>query len=492
MPVRCLLSICFAPLLITLFAFQPIEVSAAERSASDNTVKKNTVKDADRPNIVLCMADDQGWGDVGYYGSSPVQTPVLDKMAATGLRFDRFYAAAPVCSPTRGSVLTGRHPNRFGCFSWGFPLRPQETTIAEALQEAGYLTAHFGKWHLGSVRPDSPVSPGNSGFDTWLSSPNFYENNPLMSFNGKVIQTQGESSQVPVDYAVDFMKDAQKKNKPFLAVIWFGSPHQPHIPTAELKALYPDETPQMQNILGELTGIDRAMGSLKNSLQDLGIAEKTILWYTSDNGALKKVGNTAGLSGRKGSLLEGGIRVPAIIEWPGTINEHRIIDNVCSTVDIFPTVLELAGVSIKKGQPILDGQSLVPIIESKNFQRKSPLGFWVFQKGGRGMKSQLLLEQQRDKSQLASDIEPDPALIAGNISVADSKGPSAWLDGDWKLHRIPGKNQAFSYRLYNLKSDPQEKKDLLANQPARAKRMKQQLANWQASVVNSLNGKDYK
>jgi hypothetical protein len=119
----------------------------------------------DHPNIILCMADDQGWGDVGYYSHPDLKTPNLDNMAASALRFDHFYAAAPVCSPTRGSVLTGRHPNRFGCFTWGSTLRPQETTIAEALKQAGYSTGHFGKWHLGSVRQGSPVNPGASGND---------------------------------------------------------------------------------------------------------------------------------------------------------------------------------------------------------------------------------------------------------------------------------------------------------------------------------------
>jgi arylsulfatase A-like enzyme len=131
-----------------------------------------------RPNIVLVMADDQGWGDVGYNGHPVLKTPRLDEMAAAGLRFDRFYAAAPVCSPTRGSVMTGRHPNRFGCFQWGHSLRPNEVTLAEILKGAGYATGHFGKWHLGSVRAGSPVNPGASGFDRWLSAENFYDNDP--------------------------------------------------------------------------------------------------------------------------------------------------------------------------------------------------------------------------------------------------------------------------------------------------------------------------
>ncbi|MBN1589775.1 MAG: sulfatase-like hydrolase/transferase, partial [Pirellulales bacterium] len=136
---------------------------------------------ADKPNIVLVMADDQGWGDVGYYGHPTLKTPNLDKLAGDGLRFDRFYAAAPVCSPTRGSVMTGRHPNRFGCFRWGNTLRPQEITLAEALKTAGYTTGHFGKWHLGSVQRGSPVNPGASGFDRWFSAPNFFDNDPIMS-----------------------------------------------------------------------------------------------------------------------------------------------------------------------------------------------------------------------------------------------------------------------------------------------------------------------
>jgi len=118
----------------------------------------------ERPNIVLVMADDQGWGDMAYYGHPHLKTPNFDAAARTGLRFDRFYAAAPVCSPTRASVMTGRHPNRLGVFKWGYPIRPQEETIAEILHKAGYTTAHFGKWHLGSVRHTSPAHPGHNGF----------------------------------------------------------------------------------------------------------------------------------------------------------------------------------------------------------------------------------------------------------------------------------------------------------------------------------------
>ncbi len=144
----------------------------APRAGIALTLKDESPK---KPNIILCMADDQGWGDVGYYeGASPAITPVLDAMAASALRLDRFNTASSVCSPTRGSVLTGRHPNRFGCFSWGYELRPQEVTIAEALKQAGYLSGHFGKWHLGPVQAGETNSPDSSGFDVFVSSPNFY------------------------------------------------------------------------------------------------------------------------------------------------------------------------------------------------------------------------------------------------------------------------------------------------------------------------------
>ena len=148
---------------------------------------------AKKPNFILAMADDQGWGEMGYQGHKALKTPYFDEMSRSGLRFDRFYAAAPVCSPTRASCLTGRHPNRMGVFKWGYPMRTGETTIAEALKKAGYTTGHFGKWHLGSVRADSAACPGANGFDEWASAPNFYENNPLFSHNGKVIEVKGES-----------------------------------------------------------------------------------------------------------------------------------------------------------------------------------------------------------------------------------------------------------------------------------------------------------
>jgi arylsulfatase A-like enzyme len=183
---------------------------------------------ADRPNVILCMTDDQGWGDTSYNGHPVLKTPELDAMAAAGLRFNRFYAAAPLCSPTRGSVMTGRHPDRFGCFSANFSIRPEEVTIAEAVKTAGYATGHFGKWHLGPVKAGTPVNPNNSGFDETLSHDNWFDLDPQLCRNGGPPQTiEGETSEIVMGAALEFIGRQAAAKRPFLAVIWFPSPHDP-------------------------------------------------------------------------------------------------------------------------------------------------------------------------------------------------------------------------------------------------------------------------
>ena len=443
-----------------------------------------------RPNIILAMADDQGWGDMGYMGHKVLKTPVFDEMAKTGLRFDRFYAAAPVCSPPRASVLTGRHPNRMGCFQWGHTMRKHEITIAEALKSAGYTTSHFGKWHLGSVRADSEVAPGKNGFDEWASAPNFYENSPLFSHNGKVIETKGESSAVTVDLALKWM--AKVKDKPFLSVIWFGNPHGPHIGTEKFLKMYEGENKAYANFYAEITGMDAAMGQLRKGLRKLGVAGNTILWYCSDNGGLKP-NSMAGLSGKKGKLLEGGIRVPGIIEWPDVIKKHRITNVPANTVDIYPTILELAGVKQPTQQPLLDGVSLAPLIQGKTFTRRKPMGFWHYPAGGRGMYARKILEALRAE-QVAGSQAPAPkaGFVDRQYPLDKFPGPSAWINGDWKLHRIVDKGGTNpTYKLYNLGKDVQEKTDLAVAQPEVLTRLKSELAAWQKSVVSSLNGADY-
>jgi arylsulfatase A-like enzyme len=447
-----------------------------------------------KPNIILCMADDQGWGDMAYNGHPVLKTPNFNAMAALALRFDRFYAAAPVCSPTRGSVMTGRHPNRFGCFKWGHTLRPQEITIAEALKTVGYVTGHFGKWHLGSVCKGSPVNPGASGFDEWFSAPNFFDNDPILSREGVAVQTKGESSMVTVDAALEFIRKHAGSPKPFLAVVWFGSPHAPHEAIERERVLYGDQVEKLQHFYGEITGMDRAFGKLRRVLRKLDIHENTILWYCSDNGGLPRVGSTGGRA-NKGKVYEGGLRVPAILEWPACIPSPRVTAVPCNTSDIYPTVLEIAGANIEN-QPPLDGISLVPLIDGKMKTRPQPMGFWDHPTGGIGTPSKKLMSELLELQKSGKEVD-DPSrlrLDAGKINKKYPEdsfgGHAAWLDWPWKLHRIETK-KGLKLELYNLIKDPEEKNDLSAQNVKRSGVMKGKLEEWQRSVVMSLNGEDY-
>jgi len=463
--------------------------------------------ETNRPNIVLCMADDQGWGDVGYYGKSIAKTPVLDEMAATGLRFDRFYAACPVCSPTRGSVMTGRHPNRFGCFEWGHSLRPQEVTIAEALKQAGYVTGHFGKWHLGSVNANSDVSPGASGFDEWVSSPNFFDLDPLMSHNGRVVRTQGEGSEVTAEAANKFIRSCAKAKQPFLAVVWFGSPHNPHVALDKDRALYADQPKALQHYYGEITAMDRSIGMLRNELKRLEIEDNTLFWYTSDNGPQgprnrNRPGSSGGLRDRKGTLWEGGIRVPTIIEWPARIAKHRVTSVAANTVDIYPTLLDIVGVDVANQPKPLDGISILPLIDGKSTERSQPMGFWSSFSAGSGVRSSdLLATLEKDQASGTSNatLLNDPATrqkrISDQLDVFANQGlvgEAAWIDNRYKLRKIWNrKNNESRYELYDLEADTTESHDIASDMPDRVAAMKQQLETWQQSVVQSLEGKDY-
>lgn len=453
---------------------------------------------AELPNIVLVMADDQGWGDMAYYGHPHLKTPHFDALARDGLRFDRFYAAAPVCSPTRGSVMTGRHPNRFGCFQWGHTLRPQEVTIAEALRQAGYRTGHFGKWHLGSVQKASPVNPGASGFDVWASSPNFFDLDPILSVQGKAVPFQGDSSDVTMDVALDFIRDCAANQQHFLAVVWFGSPHAPHQALAKDRQPYADLPAAQQHFYGEITAMDRSVGKLRATLRELGLRDNTLLWYCSDNGALPKVGSTGGRRGFKGSVYEGGLLVPALIEWPARIQVPRVIETPCVTSDIYPTLLELTGVTVKDQAP-LDGVSLVPLLDGKKWERPQGIGFWHHPIPGIGTPAKQWMEELYAAQQKGIEpddpkrIMPDAGKITNRLPLDAFPGHSAWLDGSWKLHRVEDrKTGRITWELYDLAADPKEQNNLIDKEADRAATLRARLDAWLKAVVHSHNGGDYR
>ncbi|MCA9117977.1 MAG: sulfatase-like hydrolase/transferase, partial [Planctomycetaceae bacterium] len=269
----------------------------------------STVQAAERPNIILCMGDDHGWEEAGYNGHPYLKTPVLDEMAATGLRLDRFYSAHPSCSPTRGSIITGRHPNRYGTFAPGWSLRPGEISIAQLLADAGYVCGHFGKWHLGPVKAGSPTNPGAFGFHQWVSHDNFFETDPVFSRNGgEPEKFTGEGSEIVARETIRFIDEAIAADQPFFTVVWFGSPHEPYIALEEDLALYedlPGSLPQkqvtvtgletgrpakrpygkvLQERFAEITAMDRSIGVLRDYLKEAGLRDDTLLWYCGDNG----------------------------------------------------------------------------------------------------------------------------------------------------------------------------------------------------------------
>lgn len=407
-----------------------------------------------RPNIVLIMTDDQGWGETGYIGHPALKTPNLDAMAASGLRFDRFYAAAPVCSPTRASVLTGRTNDRAGVRNHGFALRLQERTLPAALKAAGYATGHFGKWHLNGLKgPGAPIlgddshNPGAFGFDEWLSVTNYFDRDPVMSRKGVFVEFKGDPSEIIVDEALTFIKTHTAAKKPFFAVIWTGSPHAPWDASEEDRKAFNALDEKAENHYGELAAFDRSVGTLRKGLRDVGVAENTLVWYCSDNGGLPDFvpGTTGGLRGFKGTLYEGGLRVPGIIEWPAVIRP-RTTDYPASTMDIFPTLADLLGLPDNAILKPVDGASLKPLLTDELARREKPIPFHFI---GRGV----------------------------------------WLDNTYKLVATDIKNGTFE--LYDLASDPAEAHDLSAAQPERLTIMKAAFLAWNATVEASVAGKDY-
>jgi len=438
---------------------------------------------ADRPNVILCMTDDLGWGDVGFNGNSIIKTPNLDAAAKAGLVFRRFYSGALVCSPTRGSCLTGRHPYRYGIFFANVGhMRKNEITLAEALKTRGYATGHFGKWHLGTLTKTEKDSnrggpkgvknyspPWDNGFDvcfsteakvpTWDPMTDLETKKPYGTYywrqdGAKVTDNlEGDDSRVIMDRAVPFIRSAAGEKKPFLAVIWFHTPHLPVVTGPEYRKPYSQYSEDEQHYYGCITAMDEQVGRLRKELRELGVADNTMLWFCSDNGpegrdgkSGRSRGSAGPFRGRKRSLFEGGVRVPGLLEWPARVEAGRKTDIPCSTCDYFPTVLGALGFTMK-GQPEpVDGVSLLPLIEGRMSKRPVPIGF----------------------------------QSSRQVSLTDNR------------YKIYSKDGGKNYMLFDLLEDPAESKDIAAEKPQILHSMKAALATWRQSCKNSLAGKDYR
>jgi len=472
-----------------------------------------------RPNIVLLMGDDHGWEETGYNGHRYLKTPTLDKMAASGLRMDNFYAAHPSCSPTRGSVLTGRHPNRYGTFNPGFSLRPEEVTVAQLLQKAGYMTAHFGKWHVGPVKAASPTNPGAMGFDEWFSHDNFFEMNPVMSRNGaKPIRCEGEGSEVIIDEAIRFIGKAVKGEKPFFTVVWFGSPHEPYSGLEKDLALY-DDLPEeyskrmvsltsnetgkrikrplrqvLRERFAEITAMDRAIGKLRAYLKDMGLQENTLVWYCGDNGIPPSGLADSRFRALKGKVYEGGVRVPGLIEWPSRIPKQRVTTVNAVTSDMLPTICKLARVTLPD-RP-LDGIDLTGLLDGRMTSRPRAICFWGFDPWRKGLSHEPYIDPELQKG-----TTPLVKLKGGiptrnfvnfkydKISAEDFGGPRTILDNRYKL--VVDGQKGSGMELFDLQKDPGETKNLIESKPDVARELKGRLGKWQESVLHSLKGEDY-
>ncbi len=463
--------------LFTIICFTVIQAASLGQ-----TIKS----EKNRPNVILLMADDLGWGDVGFNGNKNIITPNLDKMAKSGIRFTNFYAAAPLCSPTRASVLTGRSPFRQGIFAAHTgAMRPAEITIAELLKKEGYLTGFFGKWHLGWVEPDKVETRGNysppwhHGYDetfvtksavpTW--NPTRYPENwngfgkgkngewggSVYVQNGEPVteNLDGDDSRIIMDRAIPFIEMSIKEDHPFFATIWFHAPHEPVVAGPEYLAKYPDLPEEQKHLYGCITAMDEQIGRLRNFLNEKGISENTLVFFCSDNGpsdplAKKGIASAGPFRGHKHQMWEGGLRVPSLIEWPEKIKAGQNTSFQASTVDYLPTILEIVNLPQIKKIP-MDGVSLVPVLNGESKERPVPIASGY--------------------QRLNKDIEL-----------------YAYISGQYKIC-IPDKGEEMM--LFNLEKDPYETKNLATEKPGILTELKADLEKVKTSWRESREGKDY-
>ncbi|MCP5116505.1 MAG: arylsulfatase [bacterium] len=383
-----------------------------------------------KPNIVLVVADDLGWNDVGYHGSE-IETPNIDKLATQGVQLDRFYAF-PLCSPTRAALLTGRSPIPMGIYGpltptgkLGLPL--DEHLMPESFRAAGYQTFMTGKWHLGNAHVN--YFPHNRGFDHFYghSGPevgyytHLIEGGYDWQRNGKTVREEGYTTELIGKEAARLLRD-RDRSKPVFLYVPFNAPHVPLEAPEKLIEKYAQVADERRRIYAAMVdAMDQEIGRILETLDKEGIRDSTIVFFLSDNGgSLRNGASNTPLRQGKGSVYEGGIRAPAVIHWPGVIEGGGISEQVITALDVFPTMAAAAEVTVGGDKP-LDGKNLWPALRA-----------------GR-----------------TTDREPFILGANGSYTV---------LRGEWKLvrHAEPGDNPS---ELYNLSADPNEKRDLAAEHP---------------------------
>ena len=412
---------------------------------------------AARPNFVLVVADDMSRHDTGYSGNTIARTPNLDDMAGKGIEFDYFYPASQQTATARFAILSGRDPLRTGLYATG-SARREEILLPRALKQAGYKSAHFGKGNLGEG--GAYVGPGDitligMGFDQalWHYNTTGLDVKFRVDDTNSVVETKGDGSIATMGLALDYIRKQAKAPEPFFVQVCFVAPH-----TVEFGKF----VPEFKGFGGQVTALDTAVGNLRTELRKLGIAENTIVWFISDN---------ASLQGKDRMTIAS--RIPGLLEWPARIKRQIKTNVVAGQIDLYPTLLEIAGVKIEK-QPVLDGISLVPLIDGKMIERPKPIGF-MFWRPGKKIKSKDDRSAALAKADFANDLQ------------------GAWIDGRYKL--IVGHGPVYDSGsgpfLYDIYADPDLKSNLADKELQRVQTMRQGLDRWRKSVRASFDGKDF-
>jgi arylsulfatase A-like enzyme len=448
-----------------------------------------------KPNIILIMADDLGWFDVGFNRNTEARTPNLDLLASKGVVFERFYSASAVCSPTRASLITGRNPLRINIpYANEGHMKDEEITIPEILKKEGYVTGHFGKWHLGtltrSVRdanrggiPEYDKDyciPSEHGYDYFFCTESKVPTYDPMIFPDTFIEgegkrfgwravkkmdsaslygtaywvgenqiaehnLQGDDSRVIMDRVIPFIERSLKEDMPFFTTIWFHTPHLPVVCDSIHRSYFEELDLPEQLYFGSITAMDKQIGRLWHKIEALGIQKETIIFFCSDNGPERATpGSTGIFRERKRSLYEGGVRVPAFVIWMDQLEGGRRIGTPAVTSDYMPTILDILDIEYPSDRPI-DGLSILDALREDNKLREKPIGF----------------------------------ICRHQVS---------WVNDQYKLI---GDKTRQTWELYDLLNDKSEKENIIDEFPELAEQLKMELNDWLQSVENSQAGLDY-
>lgn len=429
---------------------------------------------ADRPNIVLILADDLGWTDLGCQGSRYYETPNIDQLARTGLRFTSAYTCGPNCQPTRAAMMSGQYGPRTGIYTVGGtdrfdtssrPLVPVENvqqlpldrrTLGESMKEAGYATALFGKWHLGQ---QGKHHPSKRGYDEAITSMGLHFD---FATQPKVDYPEGiYLADWLTDLSLDFIN--KNRDRPFFLELHHFAVHSPHQAKPDLTARFQTKPGvgghHDPRYAAMIASVDESVGRVVARLAELKLTERTLVIFTSDNGGVggyvaagvktkEGITDNAPLRGGKGMLYEGGIRVPWIARWPGTIAPGTTTDEPINSVDLYPTFLDLAGQPLPRNV-VLDGSSVAPLMRGQPLSARKPL-YWHF-----------------------------PGYLGSGKDIWRTTPAGAVRAGDWKLIEFFEDDHV---ELYNLKDDPGERTNLADRLPQKRDELHALLRNWRAEV----------